>query len=133
MNLKIVLLIIVLFLIILIIGGYFLWQYIYWDIGYPFPKPPKIPLIPKCSDTDGGKNPTVFGKVSLIGEKNTEEDFCVKKEYDENYHGVVYKQVEECSGEDCFIQENFCADKDKPTWNYIPCPLGCNNRACVNN
>lgn len=125
---KIILASVLIFLIFIIVGGYYLWLRVYYEVGESTPKPPRIPLIPQCYDTDGGKNPNVLGEIGLIGEKKTEKDFCAKRENNEDYYG---RQVEECSGDNCFISENYCDTKDWPAVEYIPCPKGCKNRACI--
>ena len=129
MSSKIILLIIVL-IVVLIIGGYIFWQYIYWDIGGPFPKPPTIPFISKCFDTDGGKNPALLGEISFIGEKNKKNDFCVKMGGADGYGGIIQKEVGDCLGEDCFVREYYC-EKDRPKYDYIPCFRGCKNGVCI--
>lgn len=124
--------IIIILILVILIGGYFLWQSLYKDIGSPILRPPEISFGTKCRDTDGGKDPLVRGEISLTGEKTKKQDVCVTREYDEDYRGVVHKLADQCSGEQCFILELYCIQGDRMGSEYIQCLQGCKDGVCNN-
>ncbi len=92
-----------------------------------------------CTDSDGGKNESVFGTMTtMMGNASFEySDQCVDNVV--NYEGGgSYDEVNSCSGEKCYVREAFCkydgegrlipdADNDE----LIKCQNGCVDGACL--
>ncbi len=94
----------------------------------------------ECVDSDGGLNPTVFGSTNVkMGSFELEhEDACALiLSYDSDGTPGGWQSIENCSGEDCYVEEAFCrtdesgnfidADADE----LISCPSGCLNGQCL--
>jgi hypothetical protein len=77
----------------------------------------------ECTDTDAGINYYIRGVVSQTGHRWADQ--CIIK-------GDTTVTTDICSGEDCYLQENFCGfggmGKDSQFYN---CPEGCNYGTCI--
>ena len=103
---------------------------------------------PLCSDSDNGKNIFVKGTAETRAAENLKNageiihigtDSCAEKLNDSSPSGARYLEgLASCSGDNCYIKETFCGKHpDFPEMDiidqreFIQCPNGCNDGACI--
>ncbi len=96
--------------------------------------------VDACTDSDGGKNPYVFGTMTTTfgGDTIKYSDQCLDdvKIYNESKE---YNEVYSCSGDECYVREAFCNYNltngsviiDPDNHELIQCPTGCRGGKCV--
>jgi len=90
-----------------------------------------------CTDSDGGLNYYVKGRIDVIKEGNSYflEDSCAIKDSDYSYTSGI----NECSGENCGVLEAHCGDTSNGIHfpnnvvnsDYYGCENGCEDGACI--
>lgn len=93
-----------------------------------------------CIDTDDGKNIYAKGDVTTVKDGKalrTISDYCTFK--DKN--GNIWPGKTSCNGENCFISEAYCYNKEKQKgqedWGWtgghelLLCPNGCSDGTCA--
>jgi len=88
-----------------------------------------------CTDSDGGLNYYVFGRLLLSYSNGTEfyapegDDYCLEflnpQDTVGSWHGL-----EECSGNNCYVGEHDCTNYKSAVVKYA-CPNGCSDGACL--
>jgi len=92
-----------------------------------------------CTDSDGGLNQNIFGWTNFTSGSFAlkHQDSCsLVLQYDSNGVPAGWQSADNCSGNDCFVQEAFCRTDDQGNFidadadKLISCPNGCSNGAC---
>jgi hypothetical protein len=94
-----------------------------------------------CTDSDKGLNASVFGEVEFkVGSSSSKkQDECILVNfYDSKGIPSEYGSTDSCSGNDCYVKENFCPESYDKDFYYelsgvelIKCQHGCNSGACL--
>ena len=97
----------------------------------------EIPEIKKCTDSDGGEKYYTRGSTSYPGDIGGTDKCSVIPVGTtcEKLGGIAdkmgYCTVEECSGKNCYITENYCRNDYPYVNSSYSCPDGCFNGACI--
>jgi len=86
----------------------------------------EVEIEQPCSDSDGGKNyyqKGTGGGVTQSDKRVLFADFC--------YDGTVNNRVDDCTGEECYLSENYCDGLYVRTESPVVCNFGCAKGACI--
>jgi hypothetical protein len=82
-----------------------------------------------CADSDGGINYQVKGTVSTTTDPAARfVDICMESGIEGGVQS--YRTVARCSGDPCYINENYC-DGDTTRATQSRCPSGCTDGVCI--
>lgn len=95
-----------------------------------------------CSNSDGGKTPTLNGNLSIYYSNGTLKNYFLEScmvPSDKNFSDLLSPHIknESCSGRGCMLEEFYCTGlrgEEKRVYTFFNyyCPSGCIGGACIN-